>query len=182
LFGFSGIEPLHALIVRQGAHFYLDPKAAVSVNGLILAAPVALNPGDQIVIGGAKLAFYTRDLIMSSSYAAHHTVSPAVLPRSQPQSTPAAARLRFGATAQELHLPPGRYSVGRDASNAVCLNNDSKISRRHAELLVTDSGLTLVDLGSKNGTLLNGVPLTGQAALLPGDVFQLGTAKFTYSR
>jgi hypothetical protein len=176
LFGFRNVEPLHALIVRQGPYFFLDPRAPVTVNGHPIAAAVALNPGDRIAIGDAQLVFYTRDLMMTSQYMGPAPVASPIHFAAGP------ARLLFESTGQELRLPPGRYGVGREAGNAVCLANDSRISRRHAELLVSDTGLTLIDLGSKNGTLLNGARMAGQVALVPGDVMEFGSAKFTYQR
>jgi pSer/pThr/pTyr-binding forkhead associated (FHA) protein len=55
------------------------------------------------------------------------------------------------------------------------------VSRRHAALLPHDTGLILVDIGSTNGTWVNGICLTaGQQYLLKrGDLLEFGTLKVT---
>ncbi len=51
---------------------------------------------------------------------------------------------------------------------------DAGVSRRHLRLVPTPMGLSLVDLESRNGTLRNGVKVTGRVVLEPGDVVRLG--------
>jgi nitrite reductase (NADH) large subunit len=54
---------------------------------------------------------------------------------------------------------------------------DPGISRRHLRLVPTPVGLSLVDLESRNGTLHNGVKVTGRVLLEPGDVVRLGSSE-----
>lgn len=59
-------------------------------------------------------------------------------------------------------------SIGRDAGNTVILNNNY-VSRRHAQLIVSDNGqISIKDLGSSNGTFVNGNKIK-EAYLLSGD-------------
>ncbi|TDB70166.1 FHA domain-containing protein [Micromonospora sp. KC723] len=51
---------------------------------------------------------------------------------------------------------------------------DPHLSRRHAEVRLTEAGAALVDLGSTNGTWLNGRRITGAELLSDGDVVRLG--------
>jgi signal transduction histidine kinase/pSer/pThr/pTyr-binding forkhead associated (FHA) protein len=64
-------------------------------------------------------------------------------------------------------------TLGRDLSNTVRLHSDTEVSRRHAELRLDREGYRIVDLGSANGTFVNGQPIA-QTALRPGDRVQLG--------
>ena len=67
----------------------------------------------------------------------------------------------------------GRWVIGRGSDCDVLLPSDDAVSRRHAEIAVR-AGICLVrDLGSCNGTLLNGRRVT-RARLRPGDVLELG--------
>jgi signal transduction histidine kinase len=66
----------------------------------------------------------------------------------------------------------GPVAMGRDSSNAVRLH-DTEVSRRHAELRQGGDGYRIVDLGSANGTFVNGQPID-QTALHSGDRVQLG--------
>jgi len=63
-------------------------------------------------------------------------------------------------------------ALGRDNSNAIRLH-DTEVSRRHAELRQEDEAYRIVDLGSANGTYVNG-QLTDQGLLHSGDRLQLG--------
>jgi pSer/pThr/pTyr-binding forkhead associated (FHA) protein len=51
------------------------------------------------------------------------------------------------------------------------------ISRRHCRIAFLETHVVLEDLGSTNGTLLNGKPVTGSQALKPGDIIAIGSAR-----
>ncbi|SDD49063.1 2Fe-2S iron-sulfur cluster binding domain-containing protein [Geodermatophilus telluris] len=65
--------------------------------------------------------------------------------------------------------------VGRDADGLALA--DGLVSRRHLRLVPSPVALSLVDLGSRNGTLVNGRPVTGRVTLEAGDVVRLGTTE-----
>jgi NADPH-dependent 2,4-dienoyl-CoA reductase/sulfur reductase-like enzyme/ferredoxin len=69
----------------------------------------------------------------------------------------------------------GPILVGRDCAGEVLL--DQEVSREHLRMVPSPTALSVVDLGSRNGTKLNGVALTGRAALAPGDVLRLGRSE-----
>jgi hypothetical protein len=75
----------------------------------------------------------------------------------------------------DLRLPPapGRYVIGRDFGCDLRLTDDS-VSRRHAMLTSVEGQWMVVDLGSTNGTRINGWRLQVQTPLRPGDVLDLG--------
>ena len=68
-------------------------------------------------------------------------------------------------------VPVGQQIVvGRDPGAAdVVLDGDAEISRRHAAFSPAGTGLTVRDLGSINGTLVNGEQIVGTVALRTGD-------------
>src|SRR5690349_18226858 len=74
---------------------------------------------------------------------------------------------------QRYHLDPNGATIGRDRSASVRLQ-DLDVSRRHAHILMRREMLVLEDLGSRNGTLINGTPATCRA-LRSGDQIQVGT-------
>jgi DNA-binding response OmpR family regulator len=75
--------------------------------------------------------------------------------------------LRDGGTSQEW--PCGEELViGRDPTCTVCLA-DRQVSRRHAAIRRSGGAYVLVDHGSKNGTWLNGNPITSPMILTDGD-------------
>ena len=63
--------------------------------------------------------------------------------------------------------------IGRDLSNGVAIN-DAEISRKHSRLSFQGGKYVLEDLGSTNGTFVNGQRLAGPVVLKPGDVVSLG--------
>lgn len=63
--------------------------------------------------------------------------------------------------------------IGRDSSNNVPIN-DAEISRKHSRLSFQGGKYVLEDLGSTNGTFINGQRLSGPAVLKPGDIVSLG--------
>src|SRR3954454_6034814 len=65
--------------------------------------------------------------------------------------------------------------IGRSTEGFGALKGDPEISRRHAQISRTDEGrLYISDLGSTNGTFVNGTKIEGSAWLAPGDVVQGG--------
>ena len=63
--------------------------------------------------------------------------------------------------------------MGRDVSNDIILG-DAEISRQHSRLTRTPGGYVLEDLGSTNGTFVNGERLMAPRVLNPGDLVALG--------
>jgi len=66
-----------------------------------------------------------------------------------------------------------RLTIGRGPENALDLR-DVRVSRRHARVRTTDDGAFLEDLGSTNGTILNGRRLEAPARLSAGDTIEIG--------
>jgi nitrite reductase (NADH) large subunit len=62
--------------------------------------------------------------------------------------------------------------VGRDCDGEIV--SDPGVSRRHLKLVPNPTSLSVVDLGSRNGTLVNGTPLSGRASLEAGDIVRIG--------
>jgi len=70
------------------------------------------------------------------------------------------------------------YTLGRSDTCEICLSGDNQVSRAHARLSVDESGFaTLTDLGSTNGTLVDGARIT-EIAVSPGMAFVVGTTTF----
>ena len=78
---------------------------------------------------------------------------------------------------QSIDLKPGRtVVVGRAVTSDVPIY-DPTISRRHAELSVTEGGVRVKDVGSSNGTFLNGARIT-EAVAGENDVITFGKVAF----
>ena len=78
----------------------------------------------------------------------------------------------------EIRVPEaGEVVLGREVDGAGYLGESPEVSRRHARLTrAADGGLMLQDLGSLNGTLVNGERMTSVRRLEPGDTVRIGDA------
>jgi len=74
---------------------------------------------------------------------------------------------------QAFELSKDVHTIGREAGNDIIIN-DPQVSRHHARLTLQGSAYILEDLGSTNGTFVNGRRVTGPVALSHGDMLGLG--------
>jgi len=80
----------------------------------------------------------------------------------------------------ELELDSSPFSLGRGASNDVNLARDEYASSRHARVEPRRDGVWVQDIGSTNGTYLNGIRLTRPKKLAAGDVLRVGETELRY--
>ena len=72
--------------------------------------------------------------------------------------------------------------IGRRATKEVAFSvDDGSISSKHAKLTRTPEGFTIEDLGSKNGTFVNGEKVTEKRMLADGDLIRLGKVIMTFN-
>lgn len=79
---------------------------------------------------------------------------------------------------REIALSEGENILGRGTDSLVWIDAQS-VSRRHARLLIASGLATLEDLGSKNGTFVNGIRLSAPVALRDGDEVRVGSVPMT---
>jgi serine phosphatase RsbU (regulator of sigma subunit) len=81
---------------------------------------------------------------------------------------------------RRVPMTDGRMIIGRGEDSHVFLP-DSRLSRRHAEVEQRMDGFYIVDLGSTNGTFLNGNRVVGESRLADGDLISMGDSRLTFS-
>jgi len=86
-------------------------------------------------------------------------------------------RLVWGA--RDLPLQQGENLLGR-AADVTCQIDSPAVSRHHARIAVTGGTATLEDLGSRNGTLLNGEPFESIVLLKDGDTIGIGPVALVF--
>jgi DNA-binding NtrC family response regulator len=79
----------------------------------------------------------------------------------------------------EVHIGRGARSWARSGRVLELRISDSEISRQHVRLQRSAEGWELIELGSKNGTVINNVQAT-RADLVDGDLLEIGTAMLMY--
>jgi hypothetical protein len=75
---------------------------------------------------------------------------------------------------EELALDSHALTIGRAQNNDVALPDDEYASGRHARFEPRRDGIWVEDIGSTNGTFVNGIRLTRERKLTPGDVVRIG--------
>jgi EAL domain-containing protein (putative c-di-GMP-specific phosphodiesterase class I) len=76
-----------------------------------------------------------------------------------------------------IPVEPVPFRIGRQRDCQLLLNSPS-VSRAHAELYLCEEGLAVRDLGSTNGTFLNGVRLGSEVRIHSGDILHFGEVEF----
>jgi hypothetical protein len=72
----------------------------------------------------------------------------------------------------------GTVTIGREPDNTIVLAHDTYLSGHHASITRTEGGVMAVDLGSRNGTFLNGMRLAEPRPMKTGDRLQIGYTVF----
>lgn len=80
---------------------------------------------------------------------------------------------------REIALAAGENLFGRD-SQAIVWIDDALVSRRHARIVIDDTGAVLEDLDSKNGTFLRGKRIDRPVKLADHDPLTIGPASMTF--
>ena len=157
-----GVNPQHGRlhVTAQGVMLDVPENTPISVNGRQVDGLIALRPGDSVDLGGvvARLAGIG---------------APAPAPHGAAEATLPPANDDLGATSMRPAMPKyalrgvggsafgrsiainGTMTIGR-APECTLTFEDSGLSRMHARLMPTDDGLLLEDMGSSNGSFING--------------------------
>lgn len=101
-----------------------------------------------------------------------------------PRPAPATAGSRLVCTAgpkagEDFSLEEGEYVIGRANDNPICIP-DTSVSRKHVMVRKVGAGWAVSDLGSGNGTLVNGDPIGDETPLAHGDVITLGDTELRF--
>lgn len=103
------------------------------------------------------------------------------VPFSLPADTPFLLKVVSGPNAgAEIGMEKGRaYILGKDAQSCDILFQDLSVSRSHAQISISKEGvMEIEDLGSKNGTVVNGTPIQEKQTITAQDIVSLGTTVF----
>ena len=105
----------------------------------------------------------------------------AALPEEPPASPVSATQPACWLVVDKRAIPlmAGTNIIGREATAHVVLDS-TRVSRQHASITVSESATLLEDLGSRNGTSMNGVSVTAAVALTDGANIEVGGIALTF--
>ena len=140
---------------------------------------VILRVDDAIKVGSFSITNEIEREIMTDAGAVAKVSEIAEPMNNSPRLVEAALVLQNG---ERITLDTDSLKIGRQASCRIVFN-DSNVSREHAQLRRSADGWKLLDLGSTNGTKINGVKIAEEQLLVNGDELGFGTssAKFEIS-
>lgn len=197
IFGDPSVAPAHAMIDRRGPNEYWLADAGSGSPTYLNGQPVATAPlahGSQIQVGNTVLQFllksgqalpanaYPQPIVQG--YPAHpgmgqtptpFTGQPTVAIPSPMAQTPTLVAMDGPLAGQRFPVTQP-IELGREAAG-IRLGFDTAASRRHAALIPGPQGVTVQDLGSTNGTFVNGQRITS-VTIHPGDLVRIGATTF----
>nr|MBA3531913.1 FHA domain-containing protein [Ardenticatenales bacterium] len=157
----SSVSAHHASITLHGESFFISDLRSTNgtfVNGQPLTEPRPLADSDEIRFGDVVVRFR----------------GPAA-----PQAAPTNQGVTSGWLVGEKHsysLQSPLVRIGRAVENEISFPQDTELSRLHAQISRQASGgaLYLLDMGSANGTFINGQHMTTPRRLTDGDEIRIG--------
>ena len=173
----EGVNGFHADVKVEGDNVLItdvNTTSGTMVNGKKIAAPTPLGAGDIILIHGVELEVVEDEGAGSKTLVLSGT-----------------ALLDMGTGCWSLIADSGpekgqvipvveRIEIGRALECDISILEPA-LSRKHAELELIDGDLIVRDLGSVNGTYVNGNKIENQVPLNDRDVLQFGRIKFIVS-
>jgi DNA-binding winged helix-turn-helix (wHTH) protein len=186
-------------LFRNGEEVHLSPKAFELLTLLLLNRSRAVAKAElqqslwpSTFVEEANLAGLALEIRRALQDSASHPVfiktvygfgyrfiGGVTVDRSAARSEPSRAQLYLEWASRRIVLTEGANVIGRDPDAAIPIDSPG-VSRHHARILVSAGAATVEDLGSKNGSHVNGHRITAPLRLSDGDVIRLGAISLTF--
>jgi pSer/pThr/pTyr-binding forkhead associated (FHA) protein/ABC-type multidrug transport system ATPase subunit len=164
----SGHHARVALTDRGATIVDLGSTNGTTVNGRRIQpqVPTAIRPSDIVQVGGSTLSL--KGLPQAANREASGRSGASFV-----------LQMQVGGRIDEMPVAKRELNIGRARDNDVVLAH-ARVSAHHARLRFDDGGVSVMDLGSTNGTLVNGqsVPRRVPQPLSGGDRIQIGDFVF----
>jgi len=195
-FGDCVLDTATRELTRGGRPVSLSPKAFALLALLAERRPAAVSHDDlrdalwpDVEVGGTTLARLVNEVRAAVGDHADHPHVIRTVPRfgyafcceTEPDAKEPEGRAICAVQWGNRHvpLPPGTYVIGRSPDVPISVPA-SNVSRRHAQIVVTNAGATIEDLGSRNGTCVGDDRISGRVDLKNGDRIVIGPATLVF--
>ena len=175
----SSVSRRHAnLFVKDGRCYIEDLNSAngVTVDGQRVVKQRHLGTASQVRIGN----YYLYLEFQASEGAEDQNVRETLFISDSPDHNKL-VRINDEFAGEEFSLSEVENTIGRTDDNFILLS-DPSISREHAVITHEGEGYRLVELGSSNGTRVNGEEVIDSVDLSPGDLVEFGSVEFVFAR
>lgn len=177
-------------VLRGGKPIHLSPKAFAVLAALIERRPKAISKDElrkllwpDTFVAEGNLPNLVAELRESLGDDAQEPRIIRTVPRfgyafraeARQAGTGTLSVFRLIWSDRQIALREGENLIGRDESSVLWID-DALVSRRHARIVVDETGAVLEDLGSKNGTLLRGKRIHSPTRLADEDLITIGPA------
>jgi DNA-binding winged helix-turn-helix (wHTH) protein len=188
-------------LLRDGADVHLSPKAFDLLNALVVNRTRAVSKAElldllwpstyveETNVAGLVLEIRRalRDTAATPKFVrtiygfGYHFIGDVVetAVAAQPDRPPSRERVWLTFEHREFALMEGAQVIGRAAEAAIHLELPG-VSRHHAQISVVGGRATIGDLGSKNGTFVNGQRISTPVVLAAADEIRIGGAVLTF--
>jgi hypothetical protein len=157
-----------AMLSRPVVHFETDPRLGLGEFGIQTRV---VQPPGEAAPAEAPAPQSGRTMIYSSAERVSEPLQEHARARAQQ------ALLAMGD--KRMVVGPAGVVIGRSRQADVVVD-DPNVSRQHAEIRPRGGSWVLTDLGSTNGSVLNGRRIDGPEVLKPGDQIEIGTSSMTF--
>ena len=182
----------HVIIHATSEGYLLENLSSVNPatqNGMIITDSVLLSEGDIIQIGSTFFRFTTHKPASLEEVTSEDTQEPSALFEEGLEDVEVGGvpgvrwlmKVITGPNAgAEFSMKKGSiYLIGKDPNLCDIVFHDLSVSRQHARLTVDDQeNVFIEDMGSRNGVLVNGEPISDKHQISSQDLVALGTTTF----
>ena len=185
-------------LLAEGREIHLSPKAFELLLMLIEGRARAMSKGElqerlwpSTFVGETNLATLVAEIRRALDDSARapayvrtvhrfgYRFVAAVNEAGPPRAVNRTVRMYLTSGDAQFPLHDGAFTIGRADDAAVRIDSGG-VSRHHARVLVSGDEAHVEDLGSKNGTFVDGKPVAGACLLRDGDEIRVGPATLTY--
>jgi hypothetical protein len=157
-----------AMLSRPVVEFETDERLGLGEFGIqtrVVQPPGESQPVDESAEQSGRTMIYSNAERVSEPLQEHARVR--------------AQRALLALEDKRMVVGPAGVVIGRSRQSDVVVD-DPNVSRQHAEIRPRGGSWVLTDLGSTNGSVLNGRRIDGAEVLKPGDQIEIGTSSMTF--